>query len=155
MKSVVIYTTRYGSTAEVAGKLAGACNADLIDLAKTNTVNLEQYDVVFLGSPIFSSNLAGKMKKFCDENSTALLNKRLYLFICCAHEGEEARKQIDVAWPEQLVAHAADKTVLGGAVILEKYNFLIRALMKKLGIKESFTRIDEEAIAKLAGSVNE
>lgn len=153
MKSAVIYTSRYGSTARVAEALAATLGADSINLKKSK-VELDQYQTIILGSPIFASNLSGEMKKFIEESKAVLLEKNLGLFICCAHEGEDAEKQIAVAYPQELVEHAKARSVLGGAVNLNKHNFLIRTLLKKVGIKESFDRFSQEKVQEFAARVS-
>lgn len=151
MKAVVVYATKYGSTAQAAAVLAQAMNADAADVAKEKP-DLGVYDAVVLGSPIFMGKLPGKMDKYVKANSSTLLGKRLGIFICCASEGEEAVKQIGNAFPPELVAHASRTAVLGGAIILEKFNFLFRAMLKKTGVKESFSRLDKEEIGAFASA---
>ncbi len=152
MKSVVIFSSRYGSTARAAAALAQRVGADLVDIGKSKP-NLNSYDKVIVGGPIFAGSLPANLKKFCTENQTALLSKRLGLFICCAREGQEAVDQLNAAFPAELTSHASVSAVLGGAVILEKHNFLIKALLKKVGLTESFSRLNEDALNSLVGAV--
>lgn len=148
LKAIVVYASRYGSTARAARAVAAKIGADVADVAKDRP-ELSGYEVVVLGSPIFIGNLPGRMKQYIAANSDTLAQKRLGLFICCAHQGEEAEKQLE-AFPQELTVHAAAKAVLGGAVVLEKHNFLVRAMLKHVGIRESFTRLDTEALASFA-----
>ena len=92
--------------------------------------------------------------KFIETNKATLREKLLALFICCAHEGEEAEKQLLVAYPHELGEHAQVKAILGGAVNLEQHNFLIRALLNKVGIKESFSRFSLQAIQEFTTKVS-
>lgn len=151
MKTVVVFASRYGSTASAASSLAQRLNADLVDLGKAKP-DLDRYDAVVIGGPILAGSLPANVKKFCTDNQTVLLGKRIGLFICCAREGKEAQEQLVAAFSSELCAHAAVSAVLGGTVIVEKHNFLIRTLLKKVGMTESFSRVDEEAIVSLVGA---
>ena len=72
------------------------------------------------------------------------------------YEGEVAEKQFDEAYPEDLRRHAAVTGLFGGALLLEKMNFIERKVIKKIAkIEESVSRIDDEAIREFASGVSQ
>ena len=80
-RAVVIYCTRYGSTAEVALALADGLGipAKKTTDFKTNA-DLEPYDLVFLGAPIYYDDVLDEMKKFVHAFYPVLDEKHKILF---------------------------------------------------------------------------
>jgi menaquinone-dependent protoporphyrinogen oxidase len=63
------------------------------------------------------------------------------------HEGEEARKQLNDAFPEKLHQYAKTEAILGGEFNFDKMHLLERFVVRKVAkVEQSISRIDHEAI---------
>lgn len=151
MKTLIAYISKSGCTAKCAQLLAKDLGQDvtLVNLAE-RTPDLAKYDGVILGAPIYAGNLPSKAKTFHTDNLEQLKQKKLGLFICCG-QVEKGTEQLETAYPEELSNHASVQASFGGAINLEKQNFLVRTMLKKvMKIKESYESIDSQAIAEFA-----
>lgn len=151
MKTLLIYVSKHGCTAKCAQELASQLGREttLANL-REGTPDLKEFDGIILGGPIYAGNLPQEMKKFMSANGDSLQNKKLGLFICCG-QVENGPEQLDTAFPQALRSHASVQASFGGAISLEKQNFLIRTMLKKvMKIQASYESIDSEAIADFA-----
>jgi len=96
MDTAVVFTSKLGTTRRTAEHIAGALDADLIDLKKDDR-SLADYDTIVLGSGIYFGKMPKSIRKFVDERRQELNGKRVALFICCMFSGEEAEKQLAAA----------------------------------------------------------
>lgn len=152
MKTLIVYTSKYGCTAKCAAILAEELGEDVLlaNLAE-GTPDLTDYDGIILGAPVYAGNIPGKAKKFLAKNLDQLMQKKVGLFICCG-QFETGLDQLNTAYPKELTDCASAKASFGGAISLEKLNFLLRTMLKKImKIKESFEYIDRRAITAFAG----
>lgn len=151
MKTLILYTSKHGCTEKCAGLLAAELAGDpaLVDL-RGGTPDLSGYDGVILGAPIYAGNLPGNMKNYLTANADELKQKKLGLFICCG-QVEQGAEQLKAAFPADLMDHACVSGSFGGAISLEKQNFIVRAMLKKvMKIQASYESIDSDAIAEFA-----
>lgn len=116
MKKAVIYYSLEGNTQLVANLIAKKLDADVISLIpekqyyktgfkkffwggksvifnekpklKNESILLEDYDVIILGTPVWAGSYAPPINTFLSENS--LSDKRVYLIAC--HAGDDAGK---------------------------------------------------------------
>ncbi len=117
MKTLIIYATRYGTTGACANLLSDALQGGdvvLQNLAENPSVDLTGFETVVVGSPIYAGRLNKRVKRFCSDNESALLAKRLGLFTCDMEEGEGSLKQLEHCYAPTLVAHALVKNSFGG-----------------------------------------
>jgi menaquinone-dependent protoporphyrinogen oxidase len=88
-----------------------------------------------------------KTKAFIEKNLEELLQKEVGLFLCCMEQGDKAKEQYELAFPEKLRDHAVANSLMGFEYLLEKMGFLEKIMVKKItGKDESFSKINEEAI---------
>ena len=115
MKTVIVYYSLEGNTAQTAEKIAEKLGADLLRIspqkayptgnvkkflwggksavmAETPALeeyafNASAYDLVILGSPVWASNVAPPLRTFVKEND--LTGKRLAAFACQSGNGAE------------------------------------------------------------------
>ncbi len=135
MKSVIIYATRYGSTAEVAGliqkELGGDCT--LVNVTAKNVPSLDTFDTVILGGSIYMGKIQKELAAFAETNLKQLLSKKVGLFLCAGTpEQKEREKELHGAFPSELLIHAVAKDLLGYAFVFEKMRFFDRLIMKKI-----------------------
>jgi menaquinone-dependent protoporphyrinogen IX oxidase len=80
-RSVVIYCTRYGSSAEVAEALADGLGIHAKKVSDIQSAaDLAAYDLVFLGAPIYYDDVLDEMKVFIQAFYPELDEKKKILF---------------------------------------------------------------------------
>lgn len=95
MKIAVLFATRGGNTRSVAERIASGLNADLIvDLKENNSVDVSDYDVVILGSGVYSGK-PNRIGTFIKKNRNILSSKDVRLFLCCLYGGERGDSQLE------------------------------------------------------------
>ena len=152
MSTLIAYATKYGFTKNCAETLAGKLDekADICDLSG-NRPDLAKYDKVIIGGSVYAGKIRKPVARFCTENLNILKGKKLGLFICGMADGDDARKQLESSFPEELLAVVAAKDSFGGECNYEKMNFLERLIMKKItGSDKSQSRIEEDHITRFA-----
>ncbi|MBN1364978.1 MAG: flavodoxin domain-containing protein [Syntrophaceae bacterium] len=149
MSTIIIYTTRHGCTEKCALKIKDMLpdQTDMVNLKKTRSLDLSNYDMIIIGGSIHMGKVQKKVKNFTLRNSDILKNKKLGLFLCCMETGENADTQFNNAFPEDLRKHAAATGLFGGEFNLDKMNFIEKSMIKKIAnIETSISRISEENI---------
>lgn len=135
MKSIIIYATRYGSTAEAARRIQKELGDDctLVNIMTENVPPLDMFDIVILGGSIYIGKVQKELSSFAVANSKQLLTKKVGLYLCAGTQKQEERdKELLGAFPPELFAHAITKDVLGYAFAFEKMRFFDRLIMKKI-----------------------
>ncbi len=157
MKTLVIYATHYGTTEACANLLSDALQGAVVlqNLAVNPSVDLTEFETVVVGSPIYAGRLNKRVKRFCNENESALLGKRLGLFTCDMEEGEGSLKQLEHCYAQALVAHALAKTSFGGQFLFSKMNWVTKKMIKIMSKSdEDVKRIQYDAIKAFANALN-
>lgn len=153
MSTLIAYGTKYGFTRTCAGILAKKLDGkvDVCDL-RSKQPDLTQYDKVIIGGSIYAGKIRKPVMRFCSDNLDTLKGKKLGLFICGMAKEEDAQKQLDTSFPQDLLAVCAAKGFFGGECNYEKMNFLEKFIMKKItGSKQSQSRVAEDNITRFAG----
>ena len=153
MRTLIVYATKYGFTKTCADILAKKLdeNVDIYDL-NSDLPDLMKYDKVIIGGSIYAGKIRKPVMSFCSDNLSTLKEKKLGLFICGMAKEEDAQKQIDSSFPEDLLAVCAAKGYFGGECNYKKMNFLEKFIMKKItGSKQSQSRVAEDNITRFAG----
>lgn len=135
MKSIIIYATRYGCTAEVAKRIQKGLESDctLINIMTEKAPPLDSFDTVILGGSIYIGKVQKELTSFMNANLKQLLSKNIGLFLCAGTPKQKDRdKELQGAFPVELLDHAAAKDVLGYAFTFEKMKFFDRVIMKKI-----------------------
>jgi len=152
MKIAIVYASKHGTTekvaASIAEKLSVIGEVKMISLKKNKKPDIGGYDLVILGASIYVGKASKKMKRFCMENESVLLQKRTGLFVCGMHPDKaEQENELKNAYPEVLLEKAESTGFLGGEFLFDKMNFLERAIIKKIAKTESsVNRINWEAV---------
>jgi menaquinone-dependent protoporphyrinogen oxidase len=157
VNTAIVYTTKHGTTAEVAARIAEALGgAALIDLAVTPAPDLSGFDAVVVGGPVYAGQPAKPLKAFVTAQAATLLSKPLAVFVC-GMEPDPAKRaaEIAAAFPEALRDHAVGTWFAGGQFLFDRLGCLERAIVKRIAhTSESVHAIDDEAIADLARALN-
>ena len=135
MKSIIIYSTRYGSTTKVAERIQNELDGDcmLVNIMTESVPPLDAFDMVILGGSIYIGKVQKELTAFVGKNLNLLLSKKIGLFLCAgATKQEERDRELKVAFSPELLTHAAAKDVLGYAFTFERMRFFDRLIMKKI-----------------------
>ncbi len=81
-KCLVVYGTRYGSTQEVAQAIADGLGADIANA--DSDPDVQPYDVVVVGSPIYGGDYLSSVKDFLHNNHALLAHRKIAAFITAA-----------------------------------------------------------------------
>ncbi|GAA0181489.1 flavodoxin domain-containing protein [Clostridium sediminicola] len=159
MKTLIVFSTKYGTTEKCAKILKEKLNGDidLCNLKKTDEVEIFNYDKVIIGGSIYVGQIQKEVKKFCSENLNKLKKKRVGLFICCMNE-KSGQEQLNNSFPKELLISAVAKETFGGEFRFSKMNFfekfIIKTISKKdenmppIDTKKDISKIVEENINK-------
>lgn len=139
MNTLIVYSTKHGSAKKCAEILAKKFTGkvDLCNLKCDSIPNLTEYDKVIVGGSIYAGTLTKDSKDFCTKNLDELKGKQLGFYICCMNK-KEAGKQINNAFPKELLDLAWAKESFGG-----EFKFSEMNLMEKL-----ITKVVSKALAK-------
>ena len=133
MKTLIIYASKYGCTADCAAYLKDklSSGATLIDINKTNKqIELEHFSTVIIGGSIYASQLYSKeLRMFCKNNIDTLCKKKIGIFLCCAQIAE-ANEFFTKNFPADLLGHAKAIEVFGSEARLKKMKFLDKSILK-------------------------
>lgn len=157
MKTAIVYSSSHGTTEKAAQLLKENLvgEVELINLKKNSDPDMGEYGSVIVGSSIHAGSIQAKVKSFIGKNLNVLLDKKIGLFLCCMYEGEEARKQYEKGYPEELRKAALAQGLFGGEFIFSKMNFIERKIIKKIsGVTSDVSKIDYDAIKKFASEFN-
>ncbi len=135
MKTLIAFRTKYGTTAACARALAEKIGGQtaLADIADSRDIDVREYDAVLIGGSIYAGRIQRGVVAFCERNRTALLQRKVGLFVCSLYQGEYARVQMQNAFPDWLLAHAFARALPGGELHRAQLSFLDRLLVRAVG----------------------
>jgi flavodoxin len=106
MKQIVIYATKSGNTEKVANAIAAELGCPCIKIStdtSPSTVNLEPYDLVFMGTGIYKGQPSADLLSYL-QSSSLKSSRRFALFVTCFGWGKEIADQNVVASLKSAVA---------------------------------------------------
>jgi len=154
MKTLIIYTTKYGCVQKVANILKSKLNGkvDSFNIIKENAPPLDEYDNIILGGSIYFGKIQKELTSFITENLSLLLKKRIGLFICAGAPDPQTRcKELESVFPSDLYNHALSKEIFGYSIDYQKLNFIDKLITKAVrGDKSNVSEIYEDRINNFA-----
>lgn len=87
MKGIVIYKGKYGATAQYAKWIAEALYLPVLDIDEQSVDQLEEYDLLIVGSPVYFGKLL--IKNWLSKNEKMLADKNIKLFVVCGSTGNQ------------------------------------------------------------------
>ncbi len=121
---------------------------EVVDAKKSSAANLEDYDLIVLGSSIRMDKVHAEVRRFVEKNLPVLLRKRVGLFIC---SGDDKTDHIGNNFPRVLVDHAEAKAQFGGRMLAEDFGPVMRFILKKMaGFKESYDHVKPDVISEFS-----
>lgn len=157
MKTLIAYSTNHGCTEKAAIKLKQFLNEEvtLINLKNNRNPELASFDRIIIGGSIHARQIQKRIKLFAQSNLHELKTKEIGLFICCMEEGEVAQKQLENAFPEELLNIAKASACFGGEFNFEKMNFLQKLIVKKVAnVEKSTSKISDVSILNFSKQMN-
>ncbi|GAA0737294.1 flavodoxin domain-containing protein [Clostridium oceanicum] len=135
MKSIIIYSTKYGS-AEKASELLKenmVGEVELVNIMKQTVPDIKGYDNVILGGSVYIGKIQKKLTNYINENIDELLKKRIALFICSGSLDKKIiQKYIKELFNPKLYNKAICTDTFGYEICFEKMNFIEKFMMKKM-----------------------
>ena len=162
MRVLILYGSKTGTTEECANKIKAALeirqekeNIDLYNLAKRPKINLDDYETIIIGSPIYMGQIRNSVKTFLGFNIEKLMQKNLHFFVCGLARGDEGVELFKKQIPTSLFRHATQVKQLGGEVHLNRLGLLYKFVMKKI-MAESKPELGllEDAIIDFANHID-
>lgn len=156
MKNCIIFSTKHGSAQRAANLLREklTADADVINLNDTKKPDISGYDSIILGGSIYIGKIQKKMTKFIKKNLAQLLTKNIGLYIVCA-EKDNPEPVLKKSYPQELYDYALSKKYFGYEMILEDFNAIEKAVAKSLGVTDSVSELNHDAINEMAQQFNE
>lgn len=152
MKTLIVYTTKYGSVEQIANILKSKLQGEvaLVNLKKEKAPNPDQFDCIILGGSIYIGKIQKAIAEYAQTNLPKLLNKRIGLFICAAEQDPVRSQELENSFPAELFNHALVKEAVGYEISFDKANFMDKFLIRKVkGVKESCAEFSDEAIENI------
>lgn len=156
MKVLIAYGTRHGSTRACAEKLGDLIEGevDLLKLEKGTTVEFSSYDLVIIGSPVYTGRLLREVDRFLRSHSAGLEGKPVGLYICCITPLHEAEKYLTTLYPSNLVSRACARGIFGGTFDFSAMNPVERLMIRRVkGVTDNVSTLSDEHIALFARAV--
>jgi menaquinone-dependent protoporphyrinogen oxidase len=158
MKTLIAYATKYGCTEKCASRIAEEIKGDveLLDLRKTPSVNLADFDTVIIGGSVYIGKMQKAVSEFCSRHIGELRNKRLGLFICGMAEGEAIETELKASFPAELLERAVAKEFLGGEFLVDSMSFFDRLMVKNAAkVTSNVSNILDDKIIKFAQAMKQ
>jgi menaquinone-dependent protoporphyrinogen IX oxidase len=156
MSGLIIYASKYGSTAQYARLIAEKLDTEALAVSEGLLTALSRTHVVVLGSPIYGSSVLPDMECFLRENREILAEKALAAFVVCGdtlwnpEAGEGGHRNFEKL-TKLLPSKPFAGMVLGGRMRMEELDDedgpKIRAFYERIGREATgFDRMDTKSL---------
>ncbi|ARI75737.1 flavodoxin domain-containing protein [Halobacillus mangrovi] len=156
MKTIIIYATKHGSTEKAVQLLKEqlASEVEIVNVKNVRGVDLEEYDHVILGGPIYMGRLHKKILAYVYNHLDTLLQKRVGLFICAGVEDLFVQEEeLEEAFPYELYVHAVVKEVFGYEFDFRKLSAFEKMTLRARGIEGSVSKLSPPVIKQFAHTI--
>jgi menaquinone-dependent protoporphyrinogen IX oxidase len=93
---VIVYASRYGSTAQTAEWIAEGMEGKAAVVSLKDAGDLSPYETIVLGSGIYFDQLHPDMSTFLETRGEELRNKLLAIFVVCGTPPDQAQGYLDL-----------------------------------------------------------
>ncbi len=153
VKILVAYASEAGSTAEVAAYIKNQIEKEKYEvvLSSVKTVDsVKDYDVVFVGSPIYVGKWKKEATKFIETNQEILKSKQVFYFLTCmnlATDDPEKLAQVPKFLEhERSLVEPLSEGRFAGVINMKKLSFFKKMMIKMVKAPEGdFRNWDEIA----------
>ena len=149
MKTLICYATKQGTTLRCSKLIASKTkNYDLVDIKQSKDIDFNQYDRIYLGTPVYYGKINRHMAKLMKKQKKILLEKDLRIFTL-GMDDKDMNKTRKSNFDKNILDHAIIK-YLGGAYDFEKMNWFERFLVNKIStFSESIQDIKADKLEEL------
>ena len=142
-KILITYLSKSGSTEEISKFIANefiskGYKLDLIPI--NNLTNIDEYDVILIGGPIFKGAWPKELRNFIKRNHTKLNKIKVGYFLVCLtllEKDETKLKTVDLYLEkERKLVMPISEGRFSGQMEYKKLPFILRFLIKMMGVKE-------------------
>lgn len=116
MKTLIIYTSKHGSTHKIATYIKDKLQAESVNLLENVCPDLSNYDQLVIGGSIYYKAIDPKLSEFIESNLSTLLSKKIALFLVCLLSEESAAEQFNNNFDETLLNHSSADGFFGGVL---------------------------------------
>jgi menaquinone-dependent protoporphyrinogen oxidase len=156
MKTAIIYASSHGTSEKVANIIKEQLNSatvQIFNLEGKQAIDISGYDTIVIGGSIHAGSIQGRVKKFIANNASALVQKKVALFLCCMNEKEE-QAEFNNVFPEALRSHSAYNAIVGGEYLFERMNFIEKFLVRKISkVSSNLSKLRDKEINNLVASI--
>lgn len=160
MKTLIVYASKYGFTADCAQALSARLDGDFatVDVGKAAMPDLGAFDTVILGGPIYMGRIPKPLGAVIQTNLAGLLSRRLALFLTCGLP-DQYEQSLKAAFPAELIDKAVSTQCFGGELRTDRMkgvDRMISGMMSKTekGKEQGMPAARPDAIERLAEEVN-
>ncbi|HAA84740.1 MAG TPA: flavodoxin, partial [Kosmotogaceae bacterium] len=134
MKTLIIYSSKTGTTEKAAKKLAGLLEHEtsIVRVKDFDTEGFSRYDSIIIGSAVRVGTALKESRNFVSRNLIQLLEKKLAVFLCMADEEGRLGDYLSRSYPREFLDACLVKSSFGGEINFEKMGFFLRGFMKKM-----------------------
>jgi len=151
MRTLILYATKHGATAEIARRIAEQIEGSVThDLKQSGIPPIAGFDCVVVGSSVYAGMIRKEAKLFLAQNADILCKKKLGLFLS-GMDTSDGKKIFDANIPESIMQAASAMNILGGIFDPGKAGFFERLVMKLVTKQSGYlSNIDDEKIKQFA-----
>lgn len=164
MSSIVVFSSKYGSTLEYASLIAGKLDIRALRASEAPSETVSGVDFVILGSPIYAHSVLREMEVFLKANREALREKSLAAFVVCGDSlwnpqtgegGQKNLRKLTRLLPKEPLATG----VFGGRMRMEDLDDedgpRIRAFYERIGRDPTgFDRMELDKVGPFVEEIN-
>lgn len=134
MKTLILYSTKYGCTKSLAESLAESLanhvgEAKLCNLKTDKSPSLAEFDCIIIGSPIYAGSISKEVKTYVDEHIGELKLKRIGLYLSGLNE-ENSGECFNMNFSKEIMNISHAKAFLGGVFDRSKASWFEKLIMK-------------------------
>jgi len=153
VKSLIVFSSKYGSTKECAcilkDKLAG--ETDILNLDEKNEINLSNYENIILGAAIYAGKISKEMKKFLKNKKEDILKKNIYIFMLAGENSENYKKN----YPREIMEKCTMFRYFGSELKLEEVALPLRLIIKYIIKGKNHKELKMENIEEMAKQIGD
>ena len=133
MKTLIIYSTKTGTTKKCAALLAANIGADSCDLFEINEKipAISDYECVAIGSYVRMGVIDKKISAFLEKNKEELFNTKFGLFICSCLSDKVSEALIK-NFSDEFMDHAAIIDCFGGELPKDKIKGIDKLIVNSI-----------------------
>jgi menaquinone-dependent protoporphyrinogen oxidase len=136
MKTLILYESKKNMTKKIAEMLNKMHEDSSLFKLSSFKGNLEDYDKIIIGTPVYIGKINQLVKNFLDEFYSVIKNKNLKIFLCGMNH-KALSDVLKLNFNETIIENAIID-YLGGAYNFDKMNFIEKLIVKKIAkVKES------------------